>query len=294
MVHSTQLPEVDVPAVHRRRRRWPGRLLLLSLVLLLAGSVALVLSHAGSLGLVGRWTAPDPSVPVYHPLLAGAPALLKPAQAPAATVAPLGYDVSHPQCGNALPAGGGFGIVGVTGGRLLSSNQCASEQFTWAAAKSARAVYVNTGYPGTGDPVAYGRRVIADAIARERAAGSSGTTMWWLDVETTNTWNGTAQQNATVLDAMAASLQQLGARVGIYSTPEMWGEIVGFWSPGLPVWYATGPGTEADAAAACSDGFAGSATAMVQWIAPTPAGTFDHDLICPAFRTRAGDILDIP
>jgi hypothetical protein len=293
MVHSTQLPEVDAPAGHRRRRRWPGRVLLVSLVLLLVGSVFLALSHAGSLGSSGPSAAPKSSAPAYQPLLPGAPVLQTPTRAPAATVSPLGYDVSHPQCGSPLPAGGGFGIVGVTGGRLLSSNQCASEQFAWAAAKSARAVYVNTGYPGTGDPVAYGRRVIADAISRERTAGSSGTTMWWLDVETMNTWNGTPQQNATVLDAMAATLQQLGARVGIYSTPDMWGEIVGFWSPGLPTWYATGPGSEADAAAACDDSFAGSPTAIVQWIASTPSGTFDHDLICPAFRTRAGDILDI-
>jgi hypothetical protein len=292
MVHQTRIPEVE-PSKHARRRRWPGRFFLTALVLLLVFAVIFVLAHVRSLGLPVASTDVAPSTAPYVPLLPGAPVLQRPPVVPPATVSPLGYDVSHPQCGSQLPAGGGFGIVGVTGGRLLSSNRCASEQFAWAAAKRGKAVYVNTGFPGQGDPVAYGRRVIADAISREHAAGSAGTTMWWLDVETVNTWAGTQQQNATVLDAMAARLQELGARVGIYSTPDMWGEIVGPWAPGLPVWYATGPGTAAEAAAACSSGFAGSPTAIVQWVAQTPNGALDHDLICPAFRNRAGELLDL-
>jgi len=294
MVYQAPVVEVEPhEGGRRRRRRWPGRLLLTVIVLVLIVAAAEALTHVRSLGLQSLKTGSDPTPSPYSPLLPGAPVLHKPAAVAPATVSPVGYDVSHPQCGVTLPTGGGFGIVGVTGGRLLSSNRCASEQFAWAAGKAGRAVYVNTGYPGGSDPVAYGRRVIADAIAREHAAGSAGTTMWWLDVETENTWAGTQQQNATVLDAMAARLQELGAKVGIYSTPDMFGEIAGPWSPGLPVWYATGPGTAVDAAAACSDGFAGSATAIVQWIARTSNGALDHNLICPAFRNRAGELLQL-
>jgi hypothetical protein len=205
----------------------------------------------------------------------------------------LGYDVSHPQCARKLPTNGGFGIVGINRGRPLSSNPCLARQSGWSAAKAGRAVYINTGYPGTGDPVGYGQHLVDDAIAREHAAGVAGTTVWWLDVETVNTWEGTPQENATVLDAMAARLQELGVRVGIYSTPTMWLEIAGTWEPALPVWYATGPGTQATAAAACDRSFAGSDTAIVQWAQATAGGSLDHDLICPAFADRAGELLDL-
>jgi|GEM_PF-2105334 len=237
--------------------------------------------------------APLPTVAPLPPLLDGAPKLEPWPVAPAASVPPLGYDVSHPQCKTALPADGGFAIVGVTGGRPFSSNKCVGSQLAWAVTKSGHAVYVNSGYPGVGDPVAYGTSIANDAVAREHAQSGGGTSVWWLDVETANTWAGTQQQNATVLDAIASRLQQLGARVGIYSTPGMWLEIAGSWSPGLPVWYATGPGTVLTATQACSGSFAGSPAALVQWVQRTAKGEFDRNLVCPAFQNRARELLDL-
>ena len=272
-----------------------GRVVALLAPLVVVGLVAV--AGTGIYGLVTRNSAHDPASvalpPPQPPLLPGAPKLAKPVPAALANVPPLGYDVSHPQCGRALPAGGGYAIVAVTGGRPLSSNKCSGQQLRWASGKPGHAVYLNTGYPGTGDPVGYGRRVVDDAVLREHAAGSGGTAVWWLDVETVNTWSGTTQVNATVLDAMAARLQDLGVRVGIYSTPAMWAQIAGSWAPGLPVWYATGPGTERTATAACSLGLAGSATAIVQWVQPGAGGALDHNLICPAYRSRAGELLDL-
>ncbi len=124
---------------------------------------------------------------------------------------PLGFDVSHPQCGSALPAGGGYGIVGIARGKALTANPCLKTQLAWANSKPGHAVYLNTGYPGTGDPVAYGRAAVDHAIRVEHAVGH-GTSVWWLDVETINTWAGTQQENATVLDAMAARLLDLGVQ----------------------------------------------------------------------------------
>ena len=262
------------------------------LVLLLA----VVATAAGWLGHRGSGTQDTGSsepTPTPAPLLPGAPGLVTPTTPPPASVPPLGWDVSHPQCGRALPDTGGFAIVGVTGGRPFTSNSCFKPQYAWAAGKAGHAVYVNTGYPGRGDPVTYGRSVVDDAVQRERRAGVGGTSVWWLDVETVNTWEGTTQENATVLDAMAARLQELGARVGIYSTPRMWSEIAGTWEPGLPVWYATGPGTQADAAPACSRSFAGSAPAIVQWVEAVGGHDIDRNLICPAYRDRAAEILDL-
>jgi hypothetical protein len=281
--------ESATPARHRRRQR-RLRLAVAAGVtaLLVAGLVGAVHLLSDLVGPARAAQSPTPTPPP-PPLLPGAPPLRSPSPAAPASVPALGYDVSHPQCHRTLPTDGGFGIVGVTGGRPLSSNSCVGDQVHWARAKPGHAVYMNTGYPGTSDPAAYGRRIVDDAIAREHAAGVGGTAMWWLDVETVNSWRGTVQQNATVLDAMAARLQELGVRVGIYSTPQMWVEIAGGWEPGLPVWYATGPGTQQTAAAACAGSFAGSATAIAQW---GPAhGAIDHDLICPAYRDRAGEIL---
>ena len=242
-------------------------------------------------GVSSRFAEPDYTPPA--PLLPGAPVVVVPPRQPAATVAGVGYDVSYPQCGRTPPRRAAFGIVGVNGGAPMTSNRCFADQMTWARATPANAVYINTSWSGRGDPVAYGRALVDDAIERERKAGVTGVSMWWLDVELANTWNGTAQENATVIDAMAARLQEAGVRVGIYSSPAQWTEIAGIWQPGLPVWNATGPGTQAAAAAACPESFAGSASAMVQWVQKVGTRLLDHNLVCPAWRDRAGDILDV-
>src|SRR5947199_8391897 len=73
-------------------------------------------------------------------LLAGSAAtavLLVPAAAAEArprTPAPtVGYDVSYPQCGNALPDNPLFGIVGVSGGLASGRNPCLAAECTWAS-----------------------------------------------------------------------------------------------------------------------------------------------------------------
>lgn len=250
--------------------------------------------YAGTALLTGAGGAsPQLDASTPPPLLPDAPTVVVPPMEPAATVAGIGYDVSYPQCGHALPKGASFGIVGVNGGAPLMSNKCLAGQIAWARATTGYAVYVNTSYPGVGDPVAYGRRLVDDAISRERAAGVQDVSMWWLDVELTNTWNGTTQENATVLAAMAARLQEAGVRVGIYSSPQQWAEIAGDWAPGLPVWNATGPGTRAYAELSCTESFAGSTSAIVQWVEKSGRRLLDHNLVCPAWRTRGGDILDV-
>ena len=284
--HST--PRGDAAALRRRRLIRTGVAVVLAAALI--GGVfyagARLLSGAG-----GRISGTGPSEPA--PLLPGAPTVTVPPKQPAASAPGTGYDVSYPQCGRSLPSKAAFGIVGVNGGAPLTSNKCFGAQFDWARGLPGRAVYINTSWSGTGDPVEYGRRLVTDAIERERAAGVRGVSMWWLDVELANTWNGTQQENATVLAAMAAQLQDAGVRVGIYSSPAMWAEIAGDWNPGLPVWNATGPGTRARARASCSESFAGSTSGMVQWVQKAGTRLLDHNEICPAWKNRAGDLLDL-
>jgi hypothetical protein len=263
-------------------------LVILAAVVVLASVLHVVLGgHHSSGASAAPSTTPGP-------LLPGAPALVNAPRPPAATVPPLGFDVSHPQCGSPLPTGGGYGIVGIARGKVLTANPCLKTQLAWANSKPGHAVYLNTGYPGTGDPVAYGRAAVDDAVRVEHAVGH-GTSVWWLDVETINTWAGTQQENATVLDAMVARLQELGVRVGIYSTPAMWDEIAGSWAPGLPIWYATGPATQAQATSDCTNGFAGSKSAIVQRTQRDAHlhRDVDRNVICPAWRDRAAELLDV-
>jgi len=277
------------PAQERRRR--VGRLVL-GIALALALVIGVVVGGIHLISAVTDRSAEPGNTPT-PPLLPGAPVVVVPPREPAATVAGVGYDISYPQCGRTPPRRASFGIVGVNGGAPMTSNPCFAEQIAWARATPANAVYINTSWSGRGDPVAYGRALVDDAIERERKAGVKGVSMWWLDVELANTWTGTTQENATVIDAMAARLQEAGVRVGIYSSPAMWQEIAGDWAPGLPVWNATGPGTRSSAAAGCSESFAGSTSAMVQWVEKLGTRLFDHNVVCPAWKDRAGDILDI-
>jgi hypothetical protein len=70
---------------------------------------------------------------------------------------------------------------------------------------------------------------------------------WWLDVETENTWqygsSGARARNLATLEGMTAYLLYRGAEVGIYSTHQQFGEIVGRVGPasnlaGLDSWIA--------------------------------------------------------
>ena len=61
---------------------------------------------------------------------------------------------------------------------------------------------------------------------------SPATYVWWLDVETENTWklSGTTydyQSNVAVLEGMTAHFKSVNGRVGLYSTGSQWAQIVG-------------------------------------------------------------------
>src|SRR4051812_44050864 len=72
-----------------------------------------------------------------------------------AAVSTVGYDVSHPQCGTALPTARAFAVVGVNGGLSTKANPCLATQLRWAAGSSGSVtaqpkaqVYLNTANPG--------------------------------------------------------------------------------------------------------------------------------------------------
>lgn len=205
-----------------------------------------------------------------------------------------GYDVSYPQCGGSLPVGATFGVVGVDGGRPYDANPCLAEQMTWALASGRPSYYVNTANPGpklsgywpvgqssprqctrtspdsTGCAYDYGWNAAQDSYARAVAAATAvgapdvRASTWWLDVETSNTWEAleygeTSKYHANdtaVLKGMRAYLRGRGIRaVGVYSTAHQWERITGGARLGrAPVWYA-GLGGASSAAKRCSPAF---------------------------------------
>lgn len=211
----------------------------------------------------------------------------------------VGHDISWPQCGLALPSqAGAFTVVGVTGGRALTLNPCFQQQVDWTRASgSPLSYYVNTKFPaGTtahealsgpagncaGDDWVcqsrnYGHKTAQHAVEVARAAGVPGA-MWWLDVETTNTWSETATLNALVIRSAIEYLQSQGLAVGIYSTPFQWKLIAGDYAPGLPVWHGGSVTSPNDRSRCRTGAFGGGQVVMYQYI----TGGFDTNYVCTA------------
>jgi hypothetical protein len=214
-----------------------------------------------------------------------------------------GFDVSYPQCGQRLPGGGGFAIVGVNDGLPWSANPCLGSQWKWASQKpSPPAFYLNTANPGPvskhwnqGGPKScvnpssysdkgcaydYGWSAAAQSLSTAGAATSGSTSTsraWWLDVETMNSWDGSTAANAADLQGAYDYLKSRGvAQVGVYSTGYQWGVITGGYTlTGAPDWVA-GASSQGSAASYCHSSFSGGPVRLVQY----PAGNFDGDWAC--------------
>jgi len=239
---------------------------------------------------------------------------------------PTGNDVSYPQCTGTLPSGQAFGIVDVNDGLANTTNPCLAAEITWAENSTGAArqpevsLYVNTANPGNHkvsdwpvnntDPVT-GNRVkdpygtcagknnpacawqygwdMADLDAQTRGVQDPGSYRWWLDVETVNSWQSSAQSNRADLEGMASYFRHIGAKSGIYSTVKQWDPIVGTVrssSPlfGLPSWIP-GAKTLANAEKNCrlAPLVHGGTVTLTQWT--TKSG--NSDFSCPASSPKA-------
>jgi hypothetical protein len=254
-----------------------------------------------------------------------------------------GHDISWPQCGSTYPGDGAFGIVGVTYGRAWSANPCLVPEYQWAAGYPRTPdLYMNTANPapqssyywpasGARDPALcqdatsttdpgcaydYGWHTAMNALATATSAlGNLPQGIWWLDVETDNTWNGDASSNAAdVQGSIDYLLSQHAAGVGVYSTGYQWGTITGgyatsnastyaaAWQPeftspngiaSVPSWVAGASGPS-DAPGDCGSSFLGTTTWMVQYI----SNSVDVDYACatappppPSYSITASSII---
>jgi hypothetical protein len=226
-----------------------------------------------------------------------------------------GYDISYPQCGSTPPTGS-FGIVGVDGGRPYDVNPCLATEIAWAMPAGSPSYYVNTADPGpkksthwpkgqtspqvcsatslnsVGCSYDYGWNAAKDSYARAAAAATTAGApavsgaVWWLDVETGNSWQSDAGASAThyandtaALKGMRGYLRAKGVQsVGVYSTTHQWRQITGGASLAqAPVWYA-GVGGPSSAAAHCASAFSftGGPVRLTQY----HKGGFDADNAC--------------
>ena len=188
-----------------------------------------------------------------------------------AAPAAVGYDVSYPQCGSTLPRDPVFAVVGVNGGLSTRGNPCLSAQLSWAWGASGAVhsqpraqLYLNTANPGevrtqvttwpAEGTTPYGSCTGANTTAcswqygweraentvdafftpaaeAARVDGRPASYVWWLDVETVNTWQSGSDEalarNRAALEGMTAFLESRGGQVGIYSTSQQWTQIAG-------------------------------------------------------------------
>lgn len=179
-------------------------------------------------------------------------------------------DVSWPQCKTETKDYFATGIVGVTGGLDFQPNPCAGEEAGWF---SHYAVYMNTGYPGQAHgqkykssprhcgakqnnclAYNYGYNAALYAI-RQANLQNVHANMWWLDVETENSWTDNFLVNRQFIRGAEAAIKQniWSARIGIYSSRTQWNEIMGPWQNKLPVWWATGAKDKAAAVKWCRE-----------------------------------------
>jgi hypothetical protein len=223
------------------------------------------------------------------------------------------------------PSGLPFAVVGVNGGNASNLNACFAGQYAAALLMTTAppteqprvAAYLNTGNPALagawwptsnyteyqntlvptgslGDctvpadracAYVYGYSKAEDDVNQVRSDLSQLPSTWWLDVETSNTWQNDLKANEASLDGMVDYLKGQGiSTIGVYSTSYQWNKIVGVTaatSPlaGLQSWLAGSSPTGAAAACEGNPLTPGGRVSMVQYV----AGGFDDDLSCHVF-----------
>lgn len=192
-----------------------------------------------------------------------------------------GHDVSWPNCEVSLPKQD-FGIVGVNNGTPFTHNPCFRQQYEWASSTHSASIYMNLdlnpnylverGKSGpygdcSGEDYScliqnYGYNAAKHAHEHAKENGANDSAMWWLDIETLNTWTDSFDYNRLSIDGAVRYFQDKNMNVGIYSTPMLWKEITGDYKNGLPAWPAIitdKPHT------GCGVGFTGGKTLIVQY-----------------------------
>ncbi|MBU6214757.1 hypothetical protein KGM48_02855 [Patescibacteria group bacterium] len=215
------------------------------------------------------------------------------------TTGQQGYDVGFNT--SSLPvAPFGFGVVGTDGGRAYTHNPNFAIQFAWAKqGTDASAVYMNLNTDvGSyvhgnvsspkickgGDSLCkaynYGYNAAASSFAYATQQGAAST-LWWLDIETANSWSSKTTVNDATVQGAIDYLNTQGITVGVYAIPSQWQQLMGssfvpVQTGGTPNWYADG--YNSNYASECNAPFIpGSSVWLVQYLQNS---TTDNDYGC--------------
>ncbi|HVB78261.1 MAG TPA: hypothetical protein VNI34_10745 [Candidatus Nitrosotalea sp.] len=226
-----------------------------------------------------------------------------PRTAPGPSVGPTpehGYDVSYPQCASVLrPAGAGFALIGVNGGKAFTANPCLGRE--WRAAQGTATAYLNSGYNPANYAKAptgcqrFGARIAASAAQQEAYAIGCGEAVYslqvihqagivpkiifWIDVESSNSWS--TQDLSLNRYALQGEFDQLTGRgylVGVYSTFQNWAEITQDWT--APTVSADWLASTAGAPPCPGVGFSRAPVWLRQDPSPWPSPAVDSDWTC--------------
>lgn len=168
-----------------------------------------------------------------------------------------GYDISYPQGTiSSLPSSYDFIVIGTTNGRAYTDNPYLGTQTSLANNKTL-SLYMNLNAPigstvkgntSTPKPCIKGDKLCqaynygynaayhSYLYAKQNVATSS---MWWLDIETGNSWSSNQAINYNTIQGAIDFFNNVNypvpnitpATVGIYSSPSMWNSIVGSNTP---------------------------------------------------------------
>lgn len=231
----------------------------------------------------------------------------------------LGADISWPQCpkGMGIPERPSEGmpmpipeaeyvIIGLTNGPAFTPNPCLADQVQWAADRQLMTgAYSVLSYPDAEQLAEHGESGPYDAdkrlgrlrnvgyqqaaynVANMRRAGLQSPVVW-LDVEPVRIWEWSDDKvaNAAIVEGSAKGYREAGLDIGVYSTPYMWGEIVGGFEMGVPEWRAAGQTSRAEATNRCGADWSiqGGPAVMGQWVADRR----DHNITCPGIAVDLG------
>jgi hypothetical protein len=224
----------------------------------------------------------------------------------------LGGDISWPQCprgmgiperrswGAPLPlAGARYVVIGLTNGPGFYANPCLADQVEWARRhRLLTAAYAVASYPEADMLDRHGTDGPFDGSARLGALANTGyqqarfnvgsmagaglkSPIVWIDVEpvTDFEWSADPVANAAVVRGAARAYTDAGYRIGVYSTPYLWAQIVDDLALGVPEWRAAGETSRGEAARRCADGWTiqGGEAVLAQWL----EGERDRNITCP-------------
>jgi hypothetical protein len=231
----------------------------------------------------------------------------------------LGADISWPQCprGLGIPERRTLGlpmplpqveyvVLGLTNGPGFTANPCLRDQVAWTRERGLMtAAYAVASFPddpavaehGTDGPYDAGtdlgalantgyQQALANVVTMRDA--DLATPMVWVDVEPVRDfeWSTDPVANAAVVEGATRAYADAGYRVGIYSTPVLWADVVGDLALGLPEWRAAGQTSRAEARNRCGEDWTiqGGRAVLGQWV----EGSRDQNITCPGVSADLG------